>query len=108
MIDQELPRQPSRRDLPFQVCDWFAWAPARESRKDWRIWAGQDDAGAADDTPMPTLPMMLRRRATPVGQKALGAALACSGVAEARYVLASRHGEFDRTVTILPSLAAGE
>lgn len=107
MIDPELPRQPSRRDLSFRVRDWFAWAPERESQKAWRAWAGQGEVDAPDAT-MPTLPMMLRRRVTPIGQKALGAALACSGVGEARYVLASRHGEFDRTVTILASLAENE
>lgn len=57
---------------------------------------------------MPALPMMLRRRATPIGQKVLGAALACSGVKDARYVLASRHGEYDRTVTVLSTLTKGE
>jgi hypothetical protein len=107
MIDSEQSRQPARRDLSFQVRDWFAWAPERETKNAWRHWAGEADV-AADDVPMPTLPMMLRRRATPIGQKALGAALACSGVKDARYILASRHGEFDRTVLVLTSLAEGE
>jgi hypothetical protein len=107
MIDREQSRQPARRDLSFQVRDWFAWAPARETKNAWRQWAGEADV-AVDDSAMPTLPMMLRRRATPIGQKALGAALACSGVKDARYILASRHGEFDRTVVVLASLAEGE
>jgi beta-ketoacyl synthase-like protein len=51
------------------------------------------------------LPMMLRRRATSIGQKAIGAALACQDVKSARYVIASRHGEYDRTVGIFTSLA---
>lgn len=107
MIDRELLRQPPRRALSFQVRDWFAWAPDRETRNAWRSWAGQEDVAAGDDA-MPALPMMLRRRATPIGQKALGAALACSGVHDARYILASRHGEYDRTVTVLSALAQGE
>jgi len=57
---------------------------------------------------MPTVPMMLRRRATPIGQKVMGAALACRDVGSARYVVASRHGEYDRTVGIFTSLAARE
>lgn len=57
---------------------------------------------------MPTVPMMLRRRATPIGQKVMGAALACQEAASARYVVASRHGEYDRTVAIFTSLAARE
>lgn len=107
MIDQEQPRQLPHRDLSFQVSEWFAWAPDRETRNAWRAWAGQADAGGGDAT-MPALPMMLRRRVTPIGQKALGAAMACSSVTDARYILASRHGEFDRTVTVLTSLAQGE
>jgi hypothetical protein len=51
---------------------------------------------------------MLRRRVTPIGQKALGAVLACEGVRNGRYVLASRHGEFDRTIRLLTSLATDE
>ena len=57
---------------------------------------------------MPTLPMMLRRRATAIGQKAVGAALACQDVNSARYVVASRHGEYARTTAIFTSLAKRE
>lgn len=103
MIAGELPSK-----LSMVVSDWFAWAPGRETRQDWRAWAGQDVTTLELDAPMPVLPMMLRRRATPIGQKALGAALACEGVKDARYVLASRHGEFDRTVILLTSLAENE
>lgn len=49
--------------------------------------------------------MMLRRRATSIGQKAVGAALACQDVGAARYVIASRHGEYARTTGIFTSLA---
>jgi hypothetical protein len=103
MIDGELPSPL----LSVAVRDWFAWTPGRETKADWLSWAGQDVEVVAAE-PMPALPMMLRRRVTPIGQKVLGAALACQGVHEARYVLASRHGEFDRTVTILTSLAESE
>lgn len=105
MIDGELPSK-----LSMVVSDWFVWAPGRETRQDWLAWAGTDKAAEISEPAgaMPVLPMMLRRRATPIGQKVLGAALACQGVNEARYILASRHGEFDRTVTILTSLAENE
>lgn len=94
--------------LSVTVNDWFAWTPGRETRRDWRSWAGDELTAPDAEEPMPVLPMMLRRRATPIGQKALGAALACQNVRDARYVFASRHGEFDRTVTLLTSLAEGE
>jgi hypothetical protein len=107
MADQEVIRQLSQALCSFTVREWFAWAPSRDTRGAWRAWAGHERV-EGDDASMPSLPMMLRRRVTPIGQKALGAALACDSVGHARYVLASRHGEFDRTVTILSSLAAQE
>ncbi|ALJ35936.1 hypothetical protein AMK58_11195 [Azospirillum brasilense] len=62
-----------------------------------------------DDAPPPALPMMLRRRTSPIGQKLIAAALACGDAAHtARYVLASGHGELARTVGIIDSLRQGE
>jgi hypothetical protein len=95
-------------ELRFAVRDWFAWTPGRETRADWCTWAGGTDVPDESAAAMPAVPMMLRRRATPIGQKLLGAALACRDVGSARYVVASRHGEYDRTVGILTSLAARE
>lgn len=98
-------------ELAFSVRDWFAWMPGRETRPEWRNWAlGPASVVAPEESaePMPTLPMMLRRRVTSIGQKAVGAALACQGADTARYVVASRHGEYDRTVAIFTSLAEEE
>ena len=108
MIDRDSSPLSPEPALRFSVRDWHAWSPDRETKRAWLGWAGSDTATEADDAPLPGLPMMLRRRVTGIGQKTLGAALACRSVADARYVLASRHGEFDRTVTILTSLAEGE
>jgi len=99
--------------LRVAVRGWFAWAPGRETRAAWRAWAGNgagNGAGQADDgDALPVLPMMLRRRATPLGQKMIGCALACGEAARtARYVLASRHAELARTVGILDAMTAGE
>ena len=52
--------------------------------------------------------MMLRRRAGPLGQRAIATALACQGGDGDRYVFASRHGELARTVGILKTLAEDE
>jgi len=101
----DVPSLKSCGELSMIVRDWFAWSPGRETRRDWLAWAGSDVPQAQAAQPIPALPMMLRRRATPIGQKALAAALACEGIDKARYVLASRHGEYDRTVNILLSLA---
>lgn len=94
--------------LRFSVSDWFAWTPERETRAAWRQWSGIT-ASETDSAPLPVLPMMVRRRTTPIGQKIIGAALACGDAAKvSRVVLASRHGELSRTVGILGELAAAE
>lgn len=54
------------------------------------------------------VPTMLRRRVSAIGQKALRAAFALGGSASARFVFCSRHGEFDRTVSLLRAIAARE
>jgi hypothetical protein len=90
----------TREDPRFEVADWFAWAPSLENRAAWRDWAGAP-AAANDSEPLPVLPMMLRRRLTPFGQKLIGGALACRDtVGEARYVFGTRHGELGRAVRI--------
>jgi hypothetical protein len=54
-------------------------------------------------------PMLLRRRATFLGQKIIASALACGEAARTgRYIYASRHGELSRTLGILKSLTQGE
>lgn len=83
---------------------WSAWAPGRETRAEWRFWAGADSA-RQDEAAPPGLPMMLRRRATGLGQRIIAAALACGDAAQsARYILASRHGELARSVGILDAI----
>jgi hypothetical protein len=53
--------------------------------------------------------MKLRRRTTDLGQRIIAGALAFDEAVHAgRFVLASRHGEFSRTLGILRSLAARE
>ena len=56
--------------------------------------------------PRPPVPLLLRRRVSPIGQAALRAAWALPQVERARFVFASRNGEFDRTLAMLDQLAA--
>lgn len=94
--------------LRVRVRSWSAWTPERATRAAWRMWAGAS-ASSDDDAALPTLPMMLRRRTSPLGQKLIASALACGDAAQtARYVLASGHGEVWRTIGILDSLRQGE
>jgi hypothetical protein len=57
------------------------------------------------DAPPSPVPLLLRRRVGPIGQAVLRAAWAMPHVDRARFVFASRHGEFDRTLTMLEQVA---
>lgn len=52
--------------------------------------------------------MLLRRRVSPLGQQALRQAWQFAEAKSARYVFASRHGEFVRTLSIMDSLVRSE
>ena len=97
--------------LTFQLLGWSAWTETLATPEAWRIWANAvtDDRSAdVGYAPSGDLTMMLRRRATSVGRSALGAAMGLPRVGEARYILSSRHGELNRTVSILKCLADAE
>lgn len=90
----------------MRVADWFAWSPGRSDRQAWRAWAGTQQMAMADPAAAIVLPMLLRRRLSPLGQALLAAALACGDAAcRARLILATRHGELSRTVNILQALS---
>ena len=99
-----MPSQPS----VFTVAAWSAWSPERAAAANWLAWAG-GIAPATESIAAPALPLQLRRRVSPIGQRMLAACLACAdGASAGRYVFASRHGEMTRTMSIMESLAANE
>jgi hypothetical protein len=83
--------------LPFRISAWAAWSNT--------AWAAWPEGNVAD--PARPLPASLRRRVTATGRKALEAAwtVLAHAAAEPRLVLCSRHGEYERTLSILESLA---
>ena len=97
--------------MSFQLLGWSAWTETLGTPEDWLAWA---KVGSGDGTagfgyvPPGDLSMMLRRRATPLGRTALGAAMGMPKAGAARYILSSRHGELSRTVSILTCLADAE
>ena len=82
--------------VSFQVLDWAAHADGRLRQF--------TEAGAK--AMQPAMPMMLRRRLTPLGQAAIAAAYGAGAKAGVHYVFASRHGEFQRSLRVLEALAA--
>ena len=79
--------------IELKIRDWAAWTP-----KGWTT--SPDSAGAVD--PVPTL---LRRRVTEIGRTALEAGWRMPELGEARFIFASRHGEFERTESLLEAVA---
>lgn len=97
--------------LPFRLTGWAAWSPDCETPQQWAAWAdgGSDNLAESRQQPLSErLPLAVRRRTKPIGRSALSAATALQNVADARYVLSTRHGEFERTVSILDSLIERE
>ena len=52
------------------------------------------------------IPMILRRRVSVLGKQALKNAWEMSGASEARIILSTQHADFERTLSIMESLAA--
>jgi len=98
----------SAASMTFGIRDWFAWKPGFESRAEWLRRAGIPFSPGENDVwennTIAPLPMMLRRRINGFGQKVIGAALTIPAVQQARYIFASRHGEFATTLRILEDL----
>ena len=90
--------------LRFSILNWSAWMPERETRDAWYLWAGANDV-ARNATPSADLPMLLRRRLSPFGQRLVGAIDSCAaGLPPARYVLSTRHGELTRALAALDAI----
>jgi len=90
-----------------RVTDWMACGVGLESREDWISWLHGEKNPRHDSAPVAaTLPSMLRRRISVIGQMAFRASYALSENSTARFIFCSRHGEFQRTLNILTSLAA--
>jgi hypothetical protein len=85
--------------LRFRVEDWQAYVSGAE----WR-----PDSGESPPRQGVSVPTLLRRRVSAIGQLALRAGFEIVGAEQARFIICSRHGEFDRTVSLLRSIAARE
>ncbi|MBV1932778.1 MAG: beta-ketoacyl synthase chain length factor [Porticoccaceae bacterium] len=97
--------------IVLTIKDWSAWMPGIHSLEDWQQWAaGQKQAEAGGTPEVSDVPPMLRRRLSSLGKMALSVAfpLLRGSDIEIPCVFSSRHGELERTVGLLKSLAAQE
>ena len=83
--------------IVFSVKSWAAWSLGEGDAECWH--------GAVLSEASP--PVMLRRRISRLGQRALRAAWELPGKERARLIFSSRHGEFGRTLSIMDSLIQG-
>jgi hypothetical protein len=90
-------------ELAFGVAAYAACDSQRDSKPEvYRLVHGSSCHDTAARAPVPAL---LRRRVGPIGQAVLRAAWSLPEIDRARFVFASRHGEFDRTLTMLNEVA---
>src|SRR5277367_3542829 len=87
--------------LRFSVSQWIACGVGLDMAEDQTAWAKGSTLEAAEDHSQVTLPPLLRRRVTALGQMAFKAALDLPALESARFIFCSRHGEFQRTLNIL-------
>ena len=97
--------------LSISIEHWAAWIPGISERSDWQLWQQglkQPEMGALPN--LVQIPPMLRRRLSSVGKMALSVAWSVIPSADVKLpvVFASRHGELERTVTMLKELANTE
>ncbi len=79
------------------VRGWVVWTPAG--------WLRGEDENFGKHALASSAPPLLRRRVTRIGRMALEGAWEVSDLAQARFVFASRHGEFERTLSLLEAVA---
>lgn len=91
----------------FSIAAQAAWAPGVETAAAWSEWAqGSRKIAESGDPPLQAMAPMLRRRAGPLAKMALEVAYRCLGERrDVPIVFCSRHGEVDRSVTMLSDLA---
>jgi Beta-ketoacyl synthase, N-terminal domain len=94
--------------LRFSVSEWIACGVGLGRANEQVAWVRSSASVDTDTRSQMTLPPLLRRRVTALGQMTFKAALELSALKRARFIFSSRHGEFKRTLSILTALAAAE
>jgi len=96
--------------LNFTLKSWSAWSPGLDTPADWSSWAATSERKISDDVNpnVRDLPMMLRRRLSPLGRMAMRAAHDVKQDTMPHLVFSSRYGETSQTLKLLQSLAQNE
>ncbi len=93
--------------IPFSITRWSAWAPGLDSSAAWAAWSrGAARADTPTEPDSSFVPAGMRRRLSPLARMVFAVARDVVDEGESMpTVFASRHGELDRTVELLSSIA---
>lgn len=96
--------------LNFTLKSWSAWSPGLDNHADWSSWAhiSQRKISDVENPGVKDLPMMLRRRLSPLGRMAMRVAHDVKLDETPHLVFSSRYGETQQTLKLLQSLALNE
>ncbi len=96
--------------IKFSIIASAAWAPGVETPEDWLDWSlGRREITGETEPAVRAMAPMLRRRAGFLDRMALEVAYRCLGDRrDVPIVFCSRHGEADRSVSMLSELAKGQ
>ncbi|MEW5248604.1 beta-ketoacyl synthase chain length factor [Microbulbifer sp. 2201CG32-9] len=95
--------------IDFVISAWQAWAPGIEDMSDWLRWRRMDLVLAGADKPdVSFLPMMQRRRLSPLAKAAVAVAYPLIGNRDIPLLCCSVHGEALRTYSLLSDVAAND
>ncbi len=93
--------------LTFTIQSAGAWSPLYQQLTDWQHWPHSqvnDTDSLAIAPKLPQVPAMQRRRYSKLTKMLLEVAFQCEPPAQCRTIFASRHGELNRTVTLLQDI----
>lgn len=99
--------------MPFHVLDWEAFAgPGLNHKSDWREWSREASPdwgpGPTPVAPVQGMPPLLRRRADAADRLALEVAFRLAPTGGIPTVFASRHGQVNRSASLLIAQGNGE
>lgn len=94
--------------MPLRVTAWNFWSPTGTDPLHWLSHIGEEDETVTAAAPARSVPPLQRRRMSRLARMALEVATEIPGGTTADYcVFCSRHGEIQRTDSILEDLASG-
>lgn len=92
---------------PFFISTWRAWSPGLSEQSDWALWKqGALDFVADAQPDISFLPVMQRRRLSPLAKAVLFSAQPILATRDIPLLCCSVHGEARRTYSLLKDVAA--